>query len=484
MKIIFVSPWTKTLFGEEKSVPGHPHIGLAYLAAVLKKKKHQVKIFDQPIENDDDKLFRMIREFKPDIIGVSSFSYCYKYTIDLINEIKKITKTPIIVGGPHVSAVRQKVLEKSQADFAMKGEAEISLPKFLKELASDKPDYSSVPNLIWRGKNDVVIENQNSQLIKNLDELPFPDYSEFGLERYSYYKTHTIPIITSRGCPYGCNYCSVQLSMGRGFRPRSPENVLTEIEHWYKMGFVNFEINDDCFSLDINRAEKICDLIIKRKLAVTYQLYNGIRVDKVSLRLLKKMKKSGCVFISYGAESGNQEIIDVIGKSITLKQVKMAVRLTNKAGITNSVNFIIGHPAETRKKALQTLDFARKLPTNFVNIYNVIPYPGTRLYEWIEKHGEWIYHPDYILGNIGSRDLEPVYQTNEFTRKERIKVLKKGFSLYEWTILRFRFGPFFGGVIYALTRPKPIFNAGVKFALGTNFGFRLYSTITGRSRNK
>jgi radical SAM superfamily enzyme YgiQ (UPF0313 family) len=234
--------------------------------------------------------------------------------------------------------------------------------------------------------------------------------------------------------------------------------------------------------LDIKRAEKICDLINEKGLKITYQLYNGIRVDRVTEKLLKKMKSSGCVFISYGCESGSQKIIQIIGKGITLSQVKRAVRLTNKVGIKNSVNFIIGHPKETYKTAMETLEFAKNLPTNFVNVYNVIPYPGTDLYNWIESSAKWIYHPDYIMENIGSRDLKPVYETPEFTEKERIEILKKGFSLYERTIFKFRFGPYFGYLAYLLSRQRSLFSAGIKFALGTKIGFKIYELITFKSR--
>lgn len=291
-----------------------------------------------------------------------------------------------------------------------------------------------------------------------------------------------MPIITSRGCPYGCNYCSVKLSMGRGFRPRSPENVIAELKHWYAQGFKKFEINDDCFSLDLARAEKICDLIIKEGLDISYDLYNGIRADRVSRILLSKMKASGCKFVSYGCESGDQNIINSMGKSLKLSDVRKAVKLTNKIGIRNSVNFIIGHANETKKSAEKTLAFAKILPTDFVNIYNIIPYPGTALFNWIEKNAQWIYHPDYIMKNIGSRDIKPVYETDQFTAEERADILKKGFALYERRVLHFRFGIFFGDAIYYMTRNRKIFSSLLKTMLSTKTGFKIYSLLTAKSR--
>jgi radical SAM superfamily enzyme YgiQ (UPF0313 family) len=457
-------------------------VGIAYLSAVTKKVGHDVKIYDQGIEKDDRKLFQLIEAFNPDVIGITAFSYCYNYALDLINQIKDITNIPIIIGGPHVSAVKKQILLDTRADFAMKGEGEVSFINFLNKLSEEKLRFEEVDGLIWRDDLGEIIENKDQSLIKYLDLLPFPDYENFKLEKYSYYAKKTLPIITSRGCPYGCNYCSVQLSMGRGFRPRSSQNVVDELEYWYRKGFNSFEFNDDCFSLDIERAKEICKLIIIKDLKIKWQLYNGIRVDRINEELLKLMKESGCIFISYGCESGDQDIINNIGKGITLEQVKNAVELTNKVGIKNSVNFIIGHPGETPQTAMKTIKFAEKLPTNFVNVYNLIPYPGTMLYEWINKNGTWLFTMHDILENIGSRDLKPVFETPEFTKEERIKALKKGFVLYDKTIMKFRFGKNIGMMAYYLTRIPYIYNFVRYIALDNKIGNRLYTIMTNGSR--
>ncbi len=482
MKVLFVIPWMKSLFGDEYVTPGHPHVGIAYLSSVTKREGHEVKIYDQGIEKNDSKLVHSIETFNPDIIGITAFSYCYNYVLYLINQIKDITNIPIIIGGPHVSAVKKQILLDTRADFAMKGEGEVSFIHFLNKLSEGKLRFEEVDGLIWRDDLGEIIENKDQSLIKDLDLLPFPDYENFKLENYSYYTKKTLPIITSRGCPYGCNYCSVQLSMGRGFRPRSSQNVVDELEYWYRKGFISFEFNDDCFSLDIERAKEICKLIIIKDLKIKWQLYNGIRVDRINEELLKLMKESGCIFISYGCESGDQDIINNIGKGITLEQVKNAVELTNKVGIKNSVNFIIGHPGETYQKAMNTIEFADKLPTNFVNVYNLIPYPGTILYEWINKNGTWLFTMRDILENIGSRDLKPVFETPEFTKEERIKALKKGFALYEKSIIKFRFGKIFGSMAFYIIQIPYIYKFSRIIALDNKIGNIVYTFITNKSR--
>ena len=187
MKILFIAPWTKTLFGDEKAIPGHPHLGLAYLSAVLKQNEHEVRVFDQAIENNDTKLFLLIKNFNPDAIAITAFSYCYKYVLQLIEEIRNESKVPLIIGGPHVSAVRSGVLKDSNVDFAMKLEAEESFLNFLNELKKGKPDYKNVQNLIWR-KDGQIVENGDAPFIIDLDKLPFPDYSEFKFEENFFMK--------------------------------------------------------------------------------------------------------------------------------------------------------------------------------------------------------------------------------------------------------------------------------------------------------
>lgn len=484
MKILFINPWTKSLFGDEKQVSGHPHIGLAYLIAVCKKEGYKdIKAFDQGIEKDNNKLFSLISSYKPDLIGISAFSFCYKYAKELIDEIKdKYPGLLIIAGGPHVSATKEHILKTSKADFAMKSESELSFIQFLKELEQPKQDFSRINNLIWR-KGGALIENKTEDYIKDLDNMPFPDYAAFEIERYPCYRQHLMPLITSRGCPYGCNYCSIRLSMGRNFRARSPENVVNEMRHLYdKYGVNHFEINDDCFAFDLKRAEKICDLIIDKGLNIRYELYNGIRADNVNEELLAKMKKSGCIFISYGSESGNQGIVNRIGKNLDLSKVVKAVDLTNKAGISNSVNFIIGHPGETYETAMETLKFARSLKTNFVNVYNLIPYPGTELFDWITKNAVFTLPVEEYLSRVGSRDFTPVFETKEFTKEQRIRALKKGYALYEKTILQFRLGKIIGWMVYLLCRNRVVFKIGRTLACDGKIGSYIYRLLSKKSK--
>ena len=483
MKILFVIPENKDLYGKiSQGSPAHPNLGIGYLIASCKKNGYkEIKVFDIGLEKDYRRLKEEVTLFTPAIIGITVFSYCYDLFYEALKKIKLFSpQTAVIVGGPHVSAVGKEIMNEKLIDFAMTGESETGFIQFLEEFKKNKPRFSNVSNLLWRD-NGSIVENKKEKPITNLNEIDFPQYEDFKLDKYSYFSSKTVPIITSRGCPYKCNYCSVRLSMGMVFRKRSPQNVVNEIKYWYERKFNNFEINDDCFTLDGQRVHKICDLIISSGIKITYQLYNGIRIDSVDQSLLDKMKKSGCSFISFGIESGNQKVLDTISKGIDLKQARKAIDMTNKSGIKNSVNFIIGHPGETYKTAYQTIEFAKKIPTGFVNFYNLIPYPGTSLFDWIEKNNLWIYHPNYVLRNIGTRDIKPVFETNEFTQEQRIKILKQGFALYERSVLKLRFGTIVGFVFFLLSRVRIFFYLGTKIALGNRTGFKIYSLLTNRN---
>ena len=481
MRVLFAIPENKSMFGDVKSPPPHPHVGIAYLMAVLKKNKIKTAVFDEGIEEKKEALFKLIDNFKPAVIGVTGFSYAYGFLEELIKKIKKYTSAPLIVGGPHVSATGKEILRVTPADFGLAGEGEIAFLEFLKQIEKKKPEFGKVPGLIWK-KGKKILKNPLPGFINDLNKLPFPDYQSFKLEKYPCYLEKSLPIITSRGCPYNCNYCSVRLSMGRAFRPRSPGNVAAEIRHWSKKGFTSFDINDDCFTLDIQRAEKICDLIVKNKFKIRLQLYNGIRADRVTPKLLGKLKKAGCAFIAYGCESGNQETLKRIKKNLTLSQVRKAVDWTNQAGIKSAVNFIIGHEGETYQQALDSLSFAKSLPTNFVNFYNLVPYPGTEVYEWAIKNAKFLVNKKTFLKEISYRDNTPIFETKEFTKEQRQEIMKKGFALYEKKILRFRLGPILGGLVYVFTRVAFLSKLARWLVYSNRCGMKAYQLLAAHSK--
>lgn len=484
MKVLFVIPKNKfAFFGYRGISPVFPHLGIAYLIAMLEKAGLEVRLFDDGSGKTHEDLLTLINEFKPDLIGITIFTLSRPFAYELISLIKEKFEIPVVVGGAHVSTIKSKVLEETKADFAIKFEGEYSLLELINELKSGKHKLYSIKNLIWRG-NGKIMENPDRPLLTDLDSLPFPQFDHYDIKTHPAHGEKLVPLISSRGCPFECNFCSVKLYMGRGFRTRTPENVFEEIRYQYNKGYHQFDFNDDCFTLDKNRAERILDLIISKGPKIKFQFYNGLRVDTVDANILSKLKQAGCFYISYGCESGDEEILKKIKKGITLKQVREAIKLTNEAAIDNSVNFIIGHKDETYKTAMNSINFARSLPNNFVNFYNLIPYPGTEAFDWVSAHGRFLIDTTNYLEAISYADNNPIFETKEFSRLERQKITEIGFGIHEYRVLRYRFGKKLGTLLFFLTRNKYIKTLGARFATMNKIGNKIAVLLSKSSYKK
>ncbi len=463
----------RSIFGDANAIPGHPHTGVAYLSAFLKSKGVHVDLYDERMDGAE-RLPELLKN-NYDFVGITAFSYSLRNVYSLIDRIKSHTKAPVVIGGPHVSVSKLQVLMDTNVDFAVKNEGEYTALELLEILQSPQPDFSKVRGLLWR-KGSENIENPDRPMIENIDELPYPDYDSFGIERYPCAQAKAIPFITQRGCPYKCNFCSVPVSMGGGFRARTPENTVKEMEYWYAKGWRHFQINDDVFNLHPERVIQICKLIVEKNLDITWELYNGMRVNAVNEELLHWMKKAGCRLISYGCESGSPRLLKIIRKGLTVEMVTKAVNLTHKEGIPCSVNFIVGHPTETFKDAQMSLRFAESLPASFINFYNDTPYPGTELFEWVKLNARILY-PDYLT-DLSYNSREPIYETDEFPKEERIKILEEGRNLYERSVLRYRLGPFWGPLAYHLSRFSAINKWGRSFVTNTRLGHYIFSKFS------
>jgi len=410
-----------------------------------------------------------------DLIGVTSFSYSFVHVLAFLKKAKAATSSPLVVGGPHVSVSKLQVLRDTPADFAVKHEGEFTLLELLEQLKNPRPDFASVKGLLWRD-GEQLVENIDRPLIEDVDSLPYPDYESFGIERYPCWQQKAIPLITERGCPYKCNFCSVPVSMGNSFRSRTPQNVIDEIMYWHGKGFRHFQVNDDVFNLHPPRVMAICNLLVEKNLGITWELYNGIRVNAVSAEMLAVMKKAGCRFIAYGCESGSPRILKVIRKGLTKDLVTKAVKLTHEAGIACSVNFIVGHPTETYEEALETVRFAASLPASFINFYNNTPYPGTELFEWVKGNARMLF-PSYLT-DLSYNSREPIFDTPEFPREKRMRILDMGRDLYEKSVLRYRMGPLWGGLAFYVSRVPLLKNWGQRFVTNTRLGHALFSRLS------
>ena len=371
----------------------HPPLGLGYLASYLIKNKQIVSIFDGTLKNASlDDYVKVISEFQPDLMGISVLTRGHNLAKEMVRTIKKkFSQIPIVIGGTQLTAAPKEVMEDIKPDFGIIGEGEETILELVRVLEKKKKIFTKINGLTFFSNNRIIINNLRP-LIENLDNLPFPAWELMPPKEYRIApilepaKGFPIaPILTSRGCPYNCSFCASNATWRRKLRFRSPENVLEEIKMLKKeYGVEEIHFSDDNFTMDIERAEKICDLLIKEKINLPWQCPNGVRIDRLTTSLLKKMKKAGCYSLSLGIESGNQEMLKNVQKQLDLKIVPGVLKMLRNIGIESYGFFILGLPGETKGSAKETIDFA--LNNDFDRVwFNIFtPYPGSSAFaDWI-----------------------------------------------------------------------------------------------------
>ncbi|HLC77329.1 MAG TPA: radical SAM protein [archaeon] len=449
-----------------------PHTGVAYISAVLKKNGIETKIIDMRLGYTHDEVFSMLDDFNPEFVGITLYSFGFNRSQETINRIKTHSGSyRVIIGGPHVAALKGQSLIDTLADFGVLAEGEFPML----ELCQGKP-VGEILGLIWRDGEKIVV-NAERPFDSNLDDLPLPDYEGFELKKYLGYSEKHLPIITSRGCPYQCVFCSIRLSMGLKFRPRSPENVVDEIQHWYDKGWRSFEVDDDNFTLDMKRAEKICDMIIERGLKITWKCDNGIRADRLTKELLQKMKDAGCIYVSFGVEGGNNKMLAAMKKGEKVDVIINSIKMAKEVGLGVGATFIIGTPEETYEDFLDSLKIAQELPVDHVSFYNMVPYPGTEMYKWAEQHGRFVMDKETFLYNVAHWKNKPVFETENFTEEERIKAYDVAHDFYRKKVLEMKLGKKLGFVAWKMTGNENVERALKKIVLTPGPGRYVFNKI-------
>jgi len=334
------------------------------------KKSDRIKLSIRKKEPFQKRIIKAIKECNPEYCGITFTTTLSEEAESIAKLIKTLNpRIKIISGGPHSSIMPKEVLNGS-FDIAVIGEGEITL----KNILLQKP-FKSIKGIAYKEKNKIKI-NPPQELIENLDSLPMPDYSVFNIKEYhtpriNCKKNPIAAIETSRGCVYNCIYCNNKV-FGRCFRAKSAKRTVDEIEHILKFGFKEIHVWDDGFSTDLNRAKDICKEILKRKLKVTWNIYNGLRVDRIDRELLFLLKKSGCYRISLGVESGNQSILNRINKGTKVEDIKKAFKIANEVGIDTVAFCIIGLPDETEETMKQTIDLILEINGQKIDEKNLL----------------------------------------------------------------------------------------------------------------
>ncbi|MEX2680158.1 MAG: radical SAM protein [Candidatus Sigynarchaeota archaeon] len=391
MKVALVFPnlFTKNFLRNDSQI--HPPLALGYLGAVLRNAGHEVSVIDASAERlDGNKIVNRLKKGDFEIVGITSNIASSIKAVQCAKIIReRIPSIKVIMGGPWATVEYRGLLKQNLADVVVLGEGEVTFIELLESIRN-KNDFSRVNGIAFRDSNNNIIVTPSRPLIMNLDTLPFPAWDllpKNGKYNFVHRKKPFYPIMTSRGCPYDCIHCT-KIVHGYIYRKRSVTNVIAEIEYLVKnFNMKELLIIDDCFNLDIQRANEIFDEIIKRKFNIIINFSNGIRADFFDKNLAKKFYKAGVYAISFGIESGNQEIVNKIGKKLDLKAVENAVALAKRFNILTKGFFIIGHPYDTFNTMMQTASFARKIDLDFPHFFKSIPFPGTKMYDIIKTYG-------------------------------------------------------------------------------------------------
>lgn len=383
MKILFIHPPVNVNLKIQQGLK-YPPLGIAFVSAVTLEQGHNVLIFDANVEKNPFQSLRMLlREFQPDVVGISFTSLLSDsahYTAGFVKTV--LPHVTIIAGGYHPTVQPLDVIKDTNFDAIVAGEGEITFLEWLKTYESRDKDYSLIKGLVFR-KNGRIIVNPKRELIPDLDTIPLPAYGLLPIARYNSMVSTRSPYVTfirSRGCPFNCIFCGVQKMFGKVYRVQSPQKTISEISRLvkeFKIKEILFKDSD--FLIDKKNVIALCKLLIEKRFNLIWSC-NG-RVDMVNEEIALLMKQAGCKMITYGLESGNQEILNNLKKDFTLEQATRAVQATKKAGIQVTLNIIFGAPGETKETARQTLAFIKQLDPDYLNCAYLTAFPGSCLYD-------------------------------------------------------------------------------------------------------
>jgi radical SAM superfamily enzyme YgiQ (UPF0313 family) len=423
MKVCLISPPYNSAV---KSVVGAspPPLGLAYIASML-RQSHEVKIIDSNILNYTiGDVERELRSFNPDVVGITSVTSSIYEAYKVAETAKRIREDCIVIlGGPHASFMpRQSMEECKYIDVIVRGEGEETARELIENIEKGS-SLNEVRGITFRRGNE-VIETEPRPFIKNIDDIPFPSRDLLPMHLYKFNGVKYTTMLTSRGCPFKCSFCSSSRLFGGYWRGRSPENVLEEMKIIYEeYGIRNIEFIDDTFTLNQERAEKICDGIVEQGWDISWGASS--RVDTLSKKLAEKMKKAGCWIIYLGIESGSQKILDAIEKRITLEQVRKAVKILKDSGIQVLGSFIIGFLQDTKETIKETIKFAKSLNLDYAQFSILTPYPGTPIFDYAKRN-------NMLLTEDWSKytAIEPIVKIGEVSEKEVKALLRKAYITF------------------------------------------------------
>lgn len=424
MKILLLSPPTDSVIKSVIGVTGPP-LGLAYLASIARSQGDDVRIIDSiAMDYTFEDITGQIKKFDPDLVGLTSTTSmipdAYKVA-ELAKEYNKEVKT--VIGGPHVTFTQEETLmESPHMDFTVAGEGETSFSNLLLHLKGKK-EIKEVKGISYRDSEKIIV-TPPEQLIKDVDSIPLPAIDLLPMEKYKAGTKRFGTLMTSRGCPYNCIFCSSSLQFGKVWRGHSTDRVLTELRRLvFDYGIHEIEFLDDTFTLNMKRAVEIAKNIKAENLDIKWS--GSARVNLFNEEIAKAMKDSGAHTIYFGIESGNQNTLDFIGKGIKLQQAVDSVRKGNEAGLHTLGSFIIGFPDDTVYEVKNTIKFSKKVKVKIAQFTIATPYPGTRLWQLAKSQN--------LIKTTNWRKyttLNPVMSLKNFSDKQILGWLGRAYAYF------------------------------------------------------
>ena len=358
-----------------------PMLSIGYLAAALRIRGFDVEIFDPKYEGLTIKeSFERVKKINPTFVGLSSMTHeivrAHKFAAMLKKWCKDVS---VAIGGPHATSLPSETMKEfSNFDFLVQKEGEETILELASYLENKALNISEIKGLVYRNSEEIRI-NEAREWNYELDNLPFPAW-----DLYPQFRRSAFPILASRGCPYNCLFCMRVL--GNKQRKRNPKNIVNEME-WLVNNFNPIEIHfeDETFGIDKESTYEICHEMQSRGLHRRIKWRANIRINLVTEEFLSKIKESGCDSVGIGIESGNEKILKDIKKGITLSQAEKVVRMCKNIKLGVRTYFILGHPNETLKTAIDTIRFAAKIKPTYTVFGIMVPYPNTEIAKMAER---------------------------------------------------------------------------------------------------
>lgn len=454
MKVLFVNPPQTASKYKFMGVIAPP-LGIAYMAGVLQENNIDVEILDASAEDMDFKdVEKELLKRKPDLVALTALTPTIGRALETAQVVKETLPDSIVVmGGYHPTFNFIETLEDENVDIVIRGEGEYIMLNLVQAL-ENQSSLHDVKGIVFEDKNSKeIVVNPEAPLIQDLDELPFPALNLLPMKKYRLLDmdTHMTTMITTRGCPMQCSFCSSAAMHGKKIRERSVENIVDEIEYLK----TNYDIDtiafmDDTFTLKKRKVMAICDEILKRNIEIMWGCTS--RVDTLDEKLLKKMKEAGCITIFIGVESADQQQLDNMCKNTTIAKIENAFKIAHKLKIRTIASVALGMPGDTKEIMNKTVKFVHKLKPNYAIYSLATPYPGTKFYkEAFEKN--LIKIKDWSKYTLITPILETIDCSLNDMRKIQAKAFMKFYLRPHYIIRQFlQDGPYFLKTIFGVIK--------------------------------